>query len=203
VGEIVTGSGTAFRAPATRVTKTYADEAYYENCHGLADAGYYVEGCTLAQSTAGAALGLVETVGTLERDLVYTVHGPTATLALSATRTVPKPQGGGYSPDATRVETADLALDNTPKLVFYTPVLSATYVNAYDSVDVVEATGRVVIHRDLDGGLATRAFGGGLETWVPYGGQVERDIVQWRSGAWRISAADVVGKDAVPTNSQL
>ena len=66
---------------------------------------------------------------------------------------------------------------------------------------LLEASGRVVLHRDLDGGVARQALGGGLEIWVPSTAGATHAIIRWRAGAWQVTTAQTVTADAVATNS--
>jgi hypothetical protein len=200
VGEILDSSGTRLTAPLSPTVKTFQNNA--ANCYSLADPGFTAQ-CVQVHSQLGTAIGVVEINEVQERDLVYTTHGSTAALALGNVRAIPKSteySGTYYNPASCRISTGDIALDNAPKLVFYEPITSSEgYVDAFQSVDVVEASGQVLMHRDLSGGAASRAFGGGLEMWIPRGSAVEHEIVQWESDAWRVTTADVVSKDDIPS----
>lgn len=203
IGTVVTGASSALVPPAAPTSKTPTSEQGAA-CYGLLDAGFGDQNCLRFSSKAGTAVALVEVAGTMERDLVYTVTGSTARLALRATRTLPPSANGenasrNYSPDSTRLQASDLANDNTPKAVFYTPVDSSQSPTAYQSLDVVEADGKVVLHRNLHGGVARKAFGGGLETWTPDGAtRAEHAVFQYRGGAWRLTASGVVNSDTIP-----
>lgn len=203
IGTVVTGASSALVPPDAPTTKPVPAEQG-QGCYGLQDAGFNYQDCTRFASPLGTAIAFAEVSGTMERDLVYTVTGSTARLALRATRTLPPSNNGGnesrnYSPDTTRVQASDLADDNTPKAVFYTPVDSSQTPTAYQSLDVVEADGKVVLHRNLHGGVARKAFGGGLETWTPVGGtRAEHAVFQYRGGAWRLTASGVVNSDTIP-----
>ena len=203
VGQSVGGGGdSVFSSPASPVTKHYVDDGEsYLNCDGLLDAGYQSQGCVEVHSALGTAVGLVELDGTRERDLVYTIAGSTARLALTASRSVPAVASEYYNPDATRLQSSDLAEDNTAKLIFYTPIFSTTYVNAYESIDVIEASGDMVLHRDLNGGVARQAFGGGLEEWVPTPASVVHAVIKWSGGAWRVTVSEYVRATDVPSQT--
>ncbi len=156
-------------------------------------------------SPLGSAVAFVEVRSGSERDLMYTISGATAHLALRAVRALPAnpDRSDDYSPSATEVLGSDLANDNTSKAIFYTPVASSSIsTTAFVTVDVVEASGTVVLHRNLAGGVARKAFGGGLETWTPEpGGRAIHDIIQFRQGAWRLAVSAPVGSDTIPVNT--
>jgi len=204
VGLAVTGAGSALTAPGVPTTKTLTG-TQYPNCYGLADAGFGYQSCMKVASQLGTAVAFVEVRGASERDLMYTISGAVAHLALRGVRTLPaNPNASGnYSPSATEVFSSDLANDNTVKAVFYTPVASSNgSASAFASVDVAEADGKVVLHRNLAGGVARRAFGGGLETWTPAtASNATHDTFQYRQGAWRLSASATVSSDTIPNNT--
>ncbi|MCU1601199.1 MAG: hypothetical protein JWO22_1908 [Frankiales bacterium] len=184
---VVDGSGSRFTAPNDPTVKQRQNGPPGDHCYGLADADFTTQSCQAFASKLGKAIAVVETRGPEERDLVWTVTDSRASLALRAVRTASSSNGTGKQPGVTaRVSIVDLAEDTTPKAVFLTPKGSG--YDAIASVDVVEASGMVVIHRDLNGGKAGRAAGGGLQTVVPTGGdKAVESVIQFVNGAWRVT----------------
>lgn len=183
---------------------------YVDNCSLLLDPGWRGS-CEVAEGPLGTVAGIVEQrendQGRFdERALVYERESGDWTLALRTTRVVDPGSGG-----ATRVTVSDLMKDNVPKLVF-------TFRNPIDplgggrdnitTVDVVEETGDVVVHRDLNQGVAQPFDGGGLETWGRKGETVTfvHEVVQYREGGWRVTSSEDVPISEVPqvsADSQL
>ena len=59
------------------------------------------------------------------------------------------------------------------------------------TVDLVEAPGRVAVHRDLQRG-STRVSRGQLDVWTaddPAGSSYQHDVIRFVEGAWRIAAS--------------
>jgi hypothetical protein len=197
----VDGSQSPLTVPHAPTVKSVTSQQG-SNCYGLVDAGFSYRECDEYTSPLGTAVAMVETQGRNERDLVWTIKGTRANLALREARTLPADQNGqaGADPAATHLTTGDLANDNTTKAIFYEPVATGTYTSAFQGVDVVEANGNVVLHRNLQGGVASQAFGGGLDTWTPDGaGYATYATFQYKSGAWRLAASERIATSALPT----
>lgn len=208
IGLVVTGAGSTLTRPDAPTTKPYDPNS--AQCSGLLDPGFALARCATATSKAGTAVGLVEASGADERDLVWSVRGGTASLVLRRTRQLPfAGQGcaGSYCNQAsTSVVSSDLAGDAAPKLVMTVPAVSGTGMdieaNGLTDLDVVVASGQVVLHRNMKGGYARKAFGGGLETYTPApGGRAEHDVFQYRGGAWRLTSTEIVSSDKIPRDS--
>jgi len=168
-GLVLTGAGSALTPPGAKTVKMLGDATYACNDRSLTDAGFTSGQCISTSSKVGNALVLTETMGSQERTLAYTLRGRQATLALREVRTVTPATGNGSPSGSTSVSVSDLAGDGQSKLVVLTPQGSDTTQVA--AVDVVEASGTVVLHRDLKGGTARKApVGGGLETFTPAAG---------------------------------
>lgn len=183
---------------------------YVDNCSLLLDPGWRGS-CEVAEGPIGTVAGIVEQrendQGRFdERTLVYERESGDWTLALRTTRVVDPGAGG-----ATRVTVSDLMKDDTPKLVF-------TFRDPIDplgggrdnitAVDVVEETGDVVVHRDLNQGVAGPFDGRGLETWSRKGEAATfvHEVVQYREGEWQVSLSEEVSIGEVPqvsADSQL
>src|SRR5581483_11700709 len=96
-------------------------------------------------------------------------------------------------------QVSDVAQDNDPKIVvaYHDPtVANAGTGLTLDGIDVVEATGTVVVHRDLSHGQAAEATGGGLETWSRLDGTspllYRHQVSRYHDGDWRIETDEQV-----------
>lgn len=171
VGSVMTGTGAVLTAPANPVKRRYSPTC------DLVDAGW-VGPCLVVDGGGGTIAVLTEQKdrqggGAIdERDLVYRRQGDQWVLALSCVWQL-QPALGGGSP---RAVPADLG-DGFERVIFmFTP----GDPNFSDAVDVVETSGRVVLHVTLDKGKARAVAGGGLETWsraTPDGGGRYRHLV--------------------------
>lgn len=199
-GLVLTGAGSALTPPGAKTVKMLGDATYACNDRSLTDAGFTSGQCISTSSKVGNALVLTETMGSQERTLAYTLRGRQATLALREVRTVTPATDNGSPSGATSVSVSDLAGDGQSKLVVLTPQGSDTTQVA--AVDVVEASGTVVLHRDLKGGTARKApVGGGLETFTPAaGGKVKDTVIRFTDGQWRLASSRTIDTTEVPTN---
>jgi hypothetical protein len=88
----------------------------------------------------------------------------------------------------------DVSGDGQPELVFGFHRKDAAGTLA---MDVVDAAPSVVVHRDLAKG-AVRLAKGEITTWAAAGdGAYDQVGIRFAAGAWRASAAQRVGRDAV------
>ncbi len=206
LGTVLTGAGSALTKPGATTTKTLGKQL---NCFGLLDPGFNEQYCSAFSSKNGSSYAVVETQRDSERDLVYTATpGNKVTLTLRGTRTLPpnpnsNSGGGSYRPGTDSISLSDLNNDNTPKAIFLTPTsATAQSPTPLQTLDVVEANGHVVIHRELRGGTARKAFGGGLETWTPAGSnRAEHAVIQYQRQAWRLTSAGDVSSDSIPAST--
>jgi len=199
-GLVLTGAGSALTPPGAKTVKMLGDATYACNDRSLTDAGFASGQCISTSSKVGNAVVLTETMGSQERTLAYTLRGRQATLALREVRTVTPATDNGSPSGSTSVSVSDLAGDGQSKLVVLTPQGSDTTQVA--AVDVVEASGTVVLHRDLKGGTARKApVGGGLETFTPAaGGKVQDTVIRFTDGQWRLASSRTIDTTEVPTS---
>jgi len=198
----VTASG-AFLTPPTQPT-TKAVIATTTGCEYLVDEGYNGY-CQVLSAPPGTVAYITETAkgdGSREkRLLVYRRQGDTFSLALR--------WSGQVDPNRDRSPSfrpVDLAQDGDTKIVavIYEPGAGSTSATVR-AVDVVEATGDVVVHLSLDHGLARQATGGGIETWSRLTGseplQFRHQVVRYKGGAWQPEVTEDVAAEAVPRES--
>jgi hypothetical protein len=73
------------------------------------------------------------------------------------------------------------------------------------AVEVVEASGKVVLHRDLTFGVARHATGGGVETWSRNDGTTpltyRHEVIRYLDSAWRMKQSEDVDATAVPVEN--
>lgn len=195
----VTASG-AFLTPPTQPT-IKAVIATTTGCNYLVDDGYSGY-CQTLTSPPGTVAYITETAkgeGSQEkRLLVYRRQGDTFSLALRWSGQVDLNRDRSPS-----LQAVDLAQDGDTKIVavMYEPGAGSATATIR-AVDVVEATGDVVVHLGLDHGLARQATGGGLESWSRLTGsdplQFRHQVIRYKSGAWQAETTEDVAADAVP-----
>jgi hypothetical protein len=90
----------------------------------------------------------------------------------------------------------DIERDHDPKLVFVTPSVRSGFGS---ELDLVEATGDVVLHRFLGQGFADVPPGGGIVTYVPgwteqHGPEdaYDQTLIGYSSKAWRVFSEQYV-----------
>ena len=115
-----------------------------------------------------------------ERDLAYRKVGDSWSLVLRRIADKGAPE--------TRVIKSDLNDDGDPKAVFSLPSSNPQFSQ---TLDVVDTSGLVVMHLDVNGGFARASAGGGLEVWYPStkGGYVHT-IIRYLSGKWTVISQD-------------
>lgn len=201
VGAAVSSAGTTLTPPGAPTTKRVGSSSD-DDCYGLLDHHFNEDLCTQFHSKLGTAVVLIENQGHQERDLVYRLKGSHAELALRRIRHVSMGTQGNFPENSTDVMISDLADDNTPKAILLVPTSGSDTSEAYDDLDVVEASGTVVIHQNLHGGVARKAFGGGLETYTPAGaGKARHRIIRYRDSAWHIVLDNRVSSSHVPDDT--
>jgi len=168
---------------------------YTPNCRSLIDPGFYGS-CVVVTAPSGTIAAISErqsdqqagssVTPTQERDLVYHRVGSAWHLALRRVTT-----STGYAPTSDLWQ-SDIDRDGDPKAVFVTPAPNSQFGN---ELDVVEATGAVTLYRQLHGGFATIASGGGLETYVPATPTgYDEAVINYSAGAWRITSVTQVSQ---------
>jgi hypothetical protein len=198
LGLVVNGNGSDLSAPQSPTVRPSGGGA----CFGIGfDPGFSGD-CQRLSSPLGTAVLDVETKGTEERTLLWTVAGGHSNLALRRVRTLPQPadsvdaQDGGS--EATTAVTSDINNDGTPAFVVKTPAAAGAHP-PLATLDIVQTSGLVGLHRVLHAGYAQKASGGGLETWTALGGdRFEHSVFQFQSGAWRVVQDGTVGRSQVP-----
>ena len=182
IGLALSGQGSTLTPPSAPTTKPYSAD-----CKTLFDKDWEGD-CLFITSESGAIAALVEWVEptynstgqgtgpTPERDLVYRHVGSTWNLALRRTESVTS-----YA----ELWRSDVNRDSDPKAVFVVPAPNTQFG---EELDVVDASGQVTLQRQLQGGFATIATGGGLETFVPDSSGYTQTVIRYTSGAWRIAS---------------
>jgi hypothetical protein len=190
VGLVLTGAGTTFTAPSAPTVV-----AYNSNCNTLIDPGFYGS-CLTVTSASGTLAAIVEQqketyqqgqpiVTGQERDLVYRLVGNQYSLIL---RRIPVASGEAE----TRLFASDIMRDGDSKAIFVTPAPNGEFGN---ELDVVDTSGSVTLVRQLHGGFADVASGGGLQTYVPDpAGGYDEAVIDYRNGAWRIVSVTTVSQ---------
>lgn len=195
IGLAVNGTGATLTAPTAPTTAIYSSD-----CEELVDPGFFGS-CRVITAPSGTMAAIVEqqrgaSAGASggpapiqERDLVYHRVGDRWSLALRREFT-------STSGDETDLWQSDVNRDGDPKAVFVTPATNATYGQ---ELDVVEANGTVTLFRELKGGFATIAAGGGLETFVPDTTGYTATVIRYTAGAWRVASVTAMSAtQAVP-----
>jgi hypothetical protein len=153
-------------------------------CAALADPGWDTT-CGTAAARGATLAWLIESRAasgtTQHRALVFRQTAATRwNLVLQAEDTA------GSRFGAIRARVADVSGDGAEEIAFGFTSGSATPSLA---VDLVEGPGSVVVHRDLRRGAA-RVSTGQMNTWRQGSAdQMIHDVIQFRSGAWRIVAS--------------
>ena len=185
VGLTVTGAGATLTPPSSPTVLPYSAD-----CAALVDKGYQAS-CVIITAPSGQIAALVEinssTGGSDERDVVWSRVGSTWQLALR--RDTPNVQVGYAT-----VVASDVMRDGDPKAVFATPAGNAEFA---DEIDVVEANGTVSLQRQLHGGFATVAPGGGLETFTPSAPPAQgydEAVIRYAGGQWTIASVTQVSQ---------
>ncbi|MHB1534895.1 MAG: hypothetical protein ACYC1D_09875 [Acidimicrobiales bacterium] len=183
IGLVLNGNGATLVPPASPTTVPFNGA-----CQALIDPGFY-GACVTVTAPSGTIGAITESqqnqgganVAIQERDLVYRRVGGTYSLALRRVTTATNGAG-----NTSTLWESDVNRDGDPKAVFVTPAPNSQYGN---ELDVVEATGVVTLYRQLHGGFATIAPGGGLETFVPSSTSgYDEAVIKYSGGAWRIAS---------------
>jgi hypothetical protein len=194
---VVTGESALLTPPSSPRSKPYNESS---ECSVLLDPGWSeADPCQVAQSTIGTAAAVAEyrnPDGRPEvRALVYIRDRNEWNLALEA---------GGRDHKSFRpmMHVVDLAKDGNDKIVWSLRFGGGMRMPRL-VVEVVEVSGKVLIHRDLPRGIAREATGGGLETWSAHppdwGDWVwTHQIIRYKDGAWRIVLSEEVPASEVP-----
>ncbi|HWE54632.1 MAG TPA: hypothetical protein VG435_03930 [Acidimicrobiales bacterium] len=194
----LTGQGATLTRPGAPTSR--GDTS---NCRMLIDPGFYGS-CRVISAPSGSIAAIVEqqqlTNGgnqggaspLQERDLVYRHVGSTWSLVLRRASTS---TAGAES----QLWQSDVNRDGDPKAVFVRPAPNEMYG---EEIDVVEASGSVTLYRQLQGGFATIAPGGGLETFVPDSAGYLETVIRFSGGAWRIASVAQVSQSQAQANGE-
>ncbi|HYA44012.1 MAG TPA: hypothetical protein VED59_00275 [Acidimicrobiales bacterium] len=188
VGLVLSGAHSSLRSPARPSARPYGAK-----CHQLLDPGFSGK-CVVGTAPDGTVAGVVEretAVGgrrNQERDLVWRRQGRQWRLALVRVFLAEGPP--------TMLWSDDLERDRFTKLVFVTPSARAGFGS---ELDVVEASGAVVLFRYLGQGFAVVPPQGGLVCYVPgwteQSGPVnayDQVLIGYSDGAWRVFSEQYV-----------
>ncbi len=220
IGLALSGTGTTLQPPTSPTIKPYS-----RYCHALIDPGFSGK-CVVVVAPSGTIAGVVEveTVppqpgaghappatstdkpstkdkpptdkpptarpgpGAQERDLVWRRDANSWSLALVRVFHDPGLPSLVWADDIER--------DHDPKLVFVTPSVRSGFGS---ELDLVEATGDVVLYRFLGQGFADVPAGGGLVTYVPgwteqHGPEdaYDQTLIGYSSRAWRVFSEQYV-----------
>lgn len=182
----VTGAGAVLTRPADPGLRT-VDKA--KGCNSAHDPGWSVEKCGALRSGSTVLLWVVETKGKGRRTLVLKEQ-PNAKWAVVLA--VKDDTGAAFSSVGVRGE--DVSGDGQPELLFG---FHRRGSEGRMSVDVVDASTSVVVHRELTKG-SVRAAGGRLETWTAAEEGFDQVVISFAGGAWKASAPKRVAGGAVP-----
>lgn len=187
-GSVVTADGaTLTRSPSGAVRTV--DKA--KGCNSAVGEGWKLQDCGALRTSGTVLLWVVETKGKASRALVLKeqTEGRWA-VVLSAADV----DGSQLARIGVRGE--DVSGDGQPELVFgfhrkdAAPTLS---------MDVVDASPAVVVHRDLAKGVVQLAKGE-ITTWAAAGDGYDQVAIRYSAGAWRAGVAQRVARSAVPAS---
>ena len=196
---VVDGTGAVLTPPVAPATRSRPDGAA---CASMALTGYSAR-CGEVQDGSDTLVWLVErhaATGGLRVSVLRPVGERRYTVVLSALDDGP---GGPARFSSVDVRTADLSADGTPEIVFGFRNQGS---GAILDLDVVDAPGRVVVHRTLDKGRA-EAREGRLDDWAAEFGpsdaaccpsRYRHGVVRRTEGAWRLVSSALVPPSDVP-----
>jgi hypothetical protein len=196
IGIALSGRGTTLLAPQRPSYRPYSAD-----CRSLGDLATQTVRCVVAQAPDGTVAGVIEEKrgpagrAGQERDLVWRREGEWWKLVLARSF-----QSFAWP---TKLWADDLERDGDTKLVFVTRSTSRGY--GYE-LDVVEATGQVVLYRYLGLGFAMVPRSGGLVTYVPHWATrtgpdrtgpnrpdaYDQVLIGYENGAWRVFSQQYV-----------
>jgi hypothetical protein len=188
-GIVVTADGaTMTRSPSNAVRTV--DKA--KGCNSAGGEGWKIDNCGALRTNGTVLLWVVETKGKMSRALVLKEQTAGKWLVVLSAADV-----NGATFDTIGVRGQDVTGDGQPELVFgFHRKDDARTL----SVDVVDASPAVILHRDLVRG-SVRLAPGEITTWAASGaGTFDQVAIRFAGGAWRASAAQSVARSAVPAS---
>ncbi len=175
------GTGALMRSPSHPSSQPASND-----CHRLAQPGFAVYSCVTVSGPSGT---ITEVTSGEAHQVLYSVYrreGAVARLVLVNT-------GGTDGPPVT-FHRVDLAHDGDLKLLAVQKASANAPVSSVGAFDVVEGSGKVVLHVALGGGggQIAPAPGGGVAVWFsPDGGtHVEHRVYRYQQGAWRMVVSE-------------
>jgi len=196
---VVDGQGAVLTRPSSPSTRSRGEGAA---CASMAMTGYSAR-CGEVQDGSTTLVWLVErhsVTGGLRASVLRPVGDRRYTVVLAAVDDGP---GGPARFSSVEVHTADLSADGTPEIVVgFRNQGSAAILD----LDVVDAPGRVVVHRTLDKGRA-ELHEGRLDDWAAEFGpndaaccpsRYRHGVVRRAEGAWRLVSSTLETPSQVP-----
>lgn len=189
-GSVVTGEGATLTRSPSGATRS-VDKAKGCTSAGGGD-GWKIEECGALRTSGTVLLWLVEVKGKASRALVLKEQTSGRWLIVLSAADV---NGTAFAKIGVRGE--DVSGDGQPELVFGFHRKDAASTL---SMDVVDASPAVVVHRDLAKG-AVRLAKGDITTWAAAAdGSYDQVAIRYSAGAWRAGAAQSVPRRAVPAS---
>jgi len=188
-GTLVTAAGaTMTRSPSNAVRTV--DKA--QGCNSAGGDGWKIDECGALRTNGTVLLWVVETKGKASRALVLKEQTAGRWLVVLSAADV-----DGSAFDTIGVRGQDVTGDGQPELVFGFHRKDAARTL---SVDVVDASPAVILHRDLPRG-SVRLAPAEITTWAAAGaGTFDQVAIRYVGGAWRAGAAQSVSRSAVPAS---
>lgn len=190
-GTVVTAEGaTMTRSPSNAVRAV--DKA--KGCNSAGGDGWKIENCGALRTNGTVLLWIVESKGKATRALVLKEQTAGRWLVVLSAADV-----NGSMFDTIGVRGQDVTGDGQAELVFGFHRKDAARTL---SVDVVDASPAVTLHRNLPGG-AVRLAAAEITTWAASGSgdrTYDQVAIRFAGGAWRASAAQAVARSAVPAS---
>ena len=153
-----------------------------------------VTSCVTASGTQGTITATIEEYAHTEEFDIWRRQGTNAILELRFI-------GSGQVGPVLAFSSQDLLQDGDPKIVAVESNASAPDVLA---VDIVEETGRVVVHVPTDppSAAAPSTNPPGIQIWTsPRKTSVTKETIDYTNGSWRFADVTSVSVDAIPTPS--
>ena len=190
-GTVVTAEGATITRSPSKAVRT-VDKA--KGCNSAGGEGWTIENCGALRTSGTVLLWVVETKGKASRALVLKEQTAGRWAVVLSAADV-----DGTAFDTIGVRGQDVTGDGQPELVFGFHRKDAARTL---SVDVVDASPAVILHRDLPRG-SVRLSSGEITTWAASGagdGTYDQVSIRYTGSAWRAAAAQRVSRAAVPAS---